>query len=206
MAAGESGCPGSPRLSPAQHSPLPAAHHRNFPRDEMSAGSVPEPVGKAGVRCPSLGRGVPAAWPPCPGAGCECCVPGVPLHRQVRAPSGSRCPQGRKCHGFGLILHRALFLPARLFGRDLSSVPREQPSAPRCRGEGLQWQQVKRPLSPPSFLLLFFFSAAASPWLQGASAERQSCRKARSPRCRSGSGPRWSPRWSVVMICCYLCN
>lgn len=156
MAAGESGCPGSPRLSPAQHSPLPAAHHRNFPRDEMSAGSVPEPVGKAGVRRPSLGRGVPAAWPPCPGAGCGCCVPGVPLHRQVRAPSGSRCPQGRRCHGFGLILHRALFLPARLFGRDLSSVPREQPSAPRCRGEGLQWQQVKRPRSPPSLLLLFF--------------------------------------------------
>lgn len=93
------------------------------------------------------------------------CAGGAP----AQAGKGSRCPQGRRCHGFGLILRRALFLPARLFGRDLSSVPREQPSAPRCRGEGLQWQQVKRPRSPPSLPPSFscFFLRGCIPMAAG---------------------------------------
>lgn len=92
----------------------------------------------------------------------------------------------------------------------------------RAWGEGLWWGAGEAILLPsgssPLSLLLVFDPGLWLQWgllllrshgrLRGASAEpaEELSERPQSSRCPQSSSPCHSPRWSVVMICCYLSN
>ena len=99
-AAGESGCPGSPGDSPALCKPQgvwgsSGCSPQKFPLGCDGCWVGARAVGRPGLGCPSLGRGVPALQTRCPGTCSGCCLPGVlPVHAS-RACSGSQCSAGQ---------------------------------------------------------------------------------------------------------------
>lgn len=190
------------RAPPASAQPFSSCSPQKFPSGCDGCrlgGDSRDGLSLPGARCAAFGEPLPCCWlwvlraqgAPADAGGGSQGLP-VPPSAEGAVPLASSCP-GR----FSLP-------PVSLDGNS----PRCPGSSRVCCGAGERGcggQQVRRPHSSPSLPLVLFSPRLHAHGCRERARSRRAV-KARSPRSRSGSGPRWSPRWSVVMICCYLCN